>query len=150
MKKKITLLFFAGLLTFCCNAQNIIQISNDGSRNNNQQKEKEYKINGISASSDIGGVDATIIYEDQRTYALFTNYNSFPVTVLYEIGESSGTDAGYYTADGTTGTIVLGESGSNNVSKKIKLDAAINGFGYPINRSNNYSIRGLIVRKLSR
>ena len=88
MKRVLTLLFFAGVLSFCCNAQNIIQISNDGSRNNNnngQQQECPFRINGICSTEDIGGVSFEK-KNDREGYVsydyLATNYNSFPVTVL--------------------------------------------------------------------
>mgnify|MGYP003553263540 CR=1 FL=1 len=95
MKKSLAILIFAGVLTICCNAQNIIQISNDGNRNSNnynQQQDCEFRINGIGATEDIGGVD----FEEKRNSegakdVLATNYNSFTVTVLFKIeyGRSS-------------------------------------------------------------
>ena len=96
--KKITLLFFAGLLSLCCNAQNIIQISNDGNRNNysNKQQECEFRINGICSLEDIGGVDFEEVkgvneYGQVKKDIKATNYNSFAVTVLFKIeyGRSS-------------------------------------------------------------
>lgn len=136
------------MLSFCGNAQNIIQITNNGTGNNgNQQKECEYRINGICSTEDIGGVDVSIIYENNCTWAVFTNYNSFPVTVLYEVGESYGFTGGFYhTADGTTGSIVLQVEGS----RKIKLDCAFNDFRGYFSRAEYYSIKGMIVRKMAR
>lgn len=83
MKKGIFLFLFASLFSFCCNAQNIIQISNDGNRNNNnnQQQECEFKINGICSTEDIGGVD----FEKKNGDYLATNYNPSPVTVLVKV-----------------------------------------------------------------
>lgn len=148
MKKSLSLLIFAGFLSFCCSAQNIIQISNSGTgNNNNQQQECPYRINGICVSEDIGGVDARIIYHDNCTWVLFTNYNNFRVTLLYEIGESYGFSGGlYHTADGTTGSIVLDVEGT----REIKLDQAFNDFRGYFSRAEYYSIKGMIVRKMAR
>ena len=155
MKKIIALILFSGFLSFCCNSQNIVQISNDGNKNSNsnQQKECEYKINGICSTEDIGGVDVEIIKEEVTPapdyykyrfdiYAVFTNYNNSAVTVLYEIGTASEV---YYYKDyppvqsGQTGSIVL-PPGS---SKKIKLQSK------GLESSDQaFFMKGLIVRKL--
>ena len=149
MKKTLTLLFLQVFLSFCSNAQNIIQISNDGNRNynSNQRQECPYRINGICISEDIGGVDTRIVYHDNCTWVVFTNYNNFRVTVLYEIGESYGFSGGlYHTADGTTGSIVLDVEGK----REIKLDMAFNDFRGYFSRAEYYSIKGMIVRKMAR
>ena len=147
MKKTFTFILLIGLIV-CANAQNIIQITNNGSgNNNNQQQDCPYMINGICSTQDIGGVDVTIIYENNCTWALFKNYNDFRVTVLYEVGESYGFSGGlYHTSDGTTGSIVLDVEGT----KKIKLDQAFNDFRGYFSRAEYYSIKGLIVRKMAR
>ena len=95
MKKSFALLVFAVALSFCCNSQNIIQISNDGNRNNNnynQQQDCEFRINGICSTEDIGGVDFEEMHNSEGAKdVLATNYNSFTVTVLFKIeyGRSS-------------------------------------------------------------
>ncbi len=130
-----------------CNAQNIIQVTNNGNPSNVQNPECPYRINGICVSEDIGGVDARIVYHDDCTWVMFTNYNDFRVTVLYEIGESYGFSGGlYHTPDGTTGTIVLDAEGA----RELKLDQAFNDFRGYFSRAEYYSIKGMIVRKMAR
>lgn len=89
MNKGFVFLFFAIALTFCCNSQNIIQISTDGNRNNNnynQQQECPFRINGICSTEDIGGVDFEEKHNNNGAKdVLATNYNSFTVTVLFKI-----------------------------------------------------------------
>lgn len=88
-KKFVLSVILAISLPFCCKAQNIIQISNDGNRNNNnynQQQECPFRINGICSSEDIGGVAFEKKNVGAPNYLRYdyvaTNYNSFPVTVL--------------------------------------------------------------------
>lgn len=92
MKRGLFLLILAGVLSFCSNAQNIIQISSSGTgNNNNQQQECPFRINGICSSEDIGGVNFELKkvgetyngpYIDYKYDYVATNYNPFPVTVL--------------------------------------------------------------------
>ena len=102
-----------------------------------------YRINGICSTEDIGGVDVQFYFNkvddwcDQwnirgNTYALFTNYNTFPVTVLFEITYGSGEN------DIRKGNIVLGIEGS----KQIDLYSRT----YDYTRLCN--VKGIIVRKL--
>lgn len=137
--KKLTLILTLVILSISTQAQNIIQVTNDGSGNNNsQKKECEYKINGICSTEDIGGVDVEITCGDCSSwctvYATFTNYNSFTVTVLYEISNNG--DQGK--ADGSTGSIVIPANGSKQVDW---------GRTYACQKGN-FSVRGIIVRKL--
>ncbi|MBR6929548.1 MAG: hypothetical protein IKH61_04900 [Bacteroidales bacterium] len=72
----VTVLFLTGMITYCY-GQNVnvnITYGNHG----------EYYINGICSDKDIGGVECDLSNDDE--YALFTNYNSFPVTVICVIG----------------------------------------------------------------
>lgn len=148
MKKVFSFFIVVGLFFVCCNAQNIIQITNNGNSSSNGQKQDcPYRINGICVSEDIGGVDARIVYHDNCTWVVFTNYNNFRVTVLYEVGESYGFSHGlYHTTDGTTGTIVLDIEGT----RELKLDQAFNDFRGYFSRADYYSIKGMIVRKMAR
>ena len=111
-----------------------------------------YRINGICSSEDVGGVNVDILYADEVTWAVFTNYNEYPVTILYEIGRAKcgyysnySSSVYFYTNDGTTGNIVLGNSGS----KKVKLDDSHDNYS-TYDNSHCYSIKGLIVRKLTK
>lgn len=89
MNKRLTILIFTCVISFFCNAQNIIQISNnDGNRNNNyQQQECPFRINGICSTEDIGGVSIEETeFKNERGVSWLgygaTNYHPFPVTVL--------------------------------------------------------------------
>lgn len=158
------------LLGFCYNGycQNVnVNINNHDATSRNN--DCPYRINGICSSEDIGGVDARIIYADDCTWAVLTNYNTFPVTVLYEIGNTLDEDEYenppyisnlFFTRNNNTGNIVLNTSNST----KIKLDQTRYAeYFYEdyeatfhetlespyIDCSKFYSIKGMIVRKLS-
>lgn len=125
-----------------------------------------YRINGICSSEDLGGVDVEIVFEDGITWAVFTNYNTFPVSVLYEVSylgydacakyddtseDRIRTEMNFGVGDGVCGNIVLGVSGS----KKLKLaqHSYFSSDGKAtriVDVSCQYSIKGLIVRKLSK
>lgn len=156
--KKTFCVIITLFLVFPCIAQNIIQVTNNDRNNSTTPKECEYRINGICSSEDIGGVDVDITYDeaDHTTYAVFKNYNKCSVSVLYEIGNSDDGEGSkfntdrYRTEDGKTGSMVLVVNGT----KKIKLD--YHKYTYPYadmgclyyDHSNNYSIKGIIVRKV--
>ena len=98
-----------------------------------------YRINGICVSEDIGGVDTEFIidngnksdYGTPLTSLVLTNYNSFPVSVIWKVKYKYNN----YT-DEKSGNAVLGVNGQ----KKIKL----------YNTSTSYwTLEGLIVRKLA-
>lgn len=154
MKKILCIAAFAGMFTlgYCQDVK--VNINNQEATT----KEKcPYRINGICSSEDIGGVDVTFEFIDDCTWLVFTNYNSFPVTVLYEIssrhalsgcnclGWDKGKDHCFYTPDGTTGSLVLGVEGS----KKLKIDHQLDCHGDWINNSAGYNLAGIICRKLS-
>ena len=91
-----------------------------------------YRINGICATEDIGGVDVEFVREDFYACMVLTNYNQFPVNVLWKIDYNNQRSSG---CDGKTGNMVLGVEGQ----KKIRLDG---DYLY-------WSLSGLIVRKLA-
>lgn len=144
---------------------NNINVNISDQNGNTNYQECPYRINGICITEDVGGVDANIIYADNCTWVVFTNYNTFPVTILYEIGSnyknewplSMGTDGNYYgylveyeTKDGKCGSIVCGIEGS----KKVKLHQTYCNHPYEPasgyhDDSQYYSIKGIIARKLS-
>lgn len=135
MKKNLALILLLGMIT-CVNAQNIIQISNNGTNNkNNTEKDCDFKINGICSSEDIGGVSAEV---DGRGIIMeLTNYNQFPVTVLYKVECTRGDRDG----ESRTGSVVLGAAGSDKDEKKIDLrDGTI----------SLWKLEGIIVRKLKK
>ncbi len=92
-----------------------------------------YRINGICATEDIGGVDVKF---SSGVMAL-TNYNNFPVNVLWQIQYRNYGSCACSDLDGAvrTGYLVLGVEGQ----KQIFMDCCKNG----------WSITGLIVRKLA-
>lgn len=91
--KKVTKFFMAALLAGMCSfgyAQDVkVNI------NNNEATIKEdcaYRINGICSSEDIGGVDVEMsnswkdaIGNERGLVLKLTNYNSFPVTVVWAV-----------------------------------------------------------------
>lgn len=148
---------------FLVHSQNVnVLINNQETSTSNETC--PYSINGICISEDVGGVDASIIYADDCTWVVFTNYNTFPVTILYEIGSNyentwpfgpygdgyHGNIVKYEIKDGTCGSVFCGIEGS----KKIKLNQTYCDHPYaPVSgyrdESQHYSIKGMIVRKLS-
>lgn len=104
-----------------------------------------YRINGICATEDIGGVNVDINCEwhwdgsrhEYDCYMVLTNYNSFPVNVLWQI-EYTGDDryCDSYNNNIKTGNVVIGATGE----KKISLDNDCGKW---------WTLKGLIVRKLA-
>ena len=115
------------------NSQNIIQITNNNGNSNNTNTEKDcgFKINGVCSSEDIGGVDAEVFFKG-GFYLKLTNYNQFPVTVLFEANYNHGDDY-------KTGTVVLSAYGTTNSEKIVKLHDG---------RLSIWTLEGIIVRKL--
>ena len=139
MKKIYLIILLLGIVE-CLNAQNIIQITqNDGSNNTTKTHENcGFKINGICSCEDIGGVDAEMFF-NAGFYLKLTNYNQFPVTVLWKAEYNRGDDY-------KTGTTVIGaastnkaSSGTNNSEKIVKLHDG---------RLGRWSLVGIITRKL--
>lgn len=112
MRYKIVLLFLL-VATFCISSQNIIIQNNVNTNGNAPQKECGYKINGICSSEDIGGVDAEVFFSGGFRLRL-TNYNQFPVTVVWEAEYNHGDRY-------KTGTCVLGAYGTENAVKVVTL-----------------------------
>lgn len=110
--RKILVALFA-LTSFMCVAQNIVIQNNVNTNGNAPQKECGYKINGICSSEDIGGVDAEVFFSGGFRLRL-TNYNQFPVTVVWEAEYNHGDRY-------KTGTCVLGAYGTDNSVKVVTL-----------------------------
>ena len=156
MKKLFLLFFIAGLYVSVYGQNKVnnvnININNqDGSITN---KECPYQINGICITEDIGGVTATIVYENDCTWAIFTNYNGFAVNVLYEIKSNYSHEQSevnhYLVQNGTISNIVLGVK----ATKKVKLNQTYNNHPFKAyqgfkDKSGYYSIKAMIVKKLS-
>lgn len=99
MKKMILIavMLFVGMITFCYGQNVNVSINNE---NYSSTKDCEFKINGICSSEDIGGVEIQGITRCNNSirefghvddYAIFTNYNGFPVTVLFKYGSNART-----------------------------------------------------------
>lgn len=91
-----------------------------------------YRINGICATEDIGGVDtkffnACPMCSSYRPELSLQNYNTFPVTVLWSV-ERGGIEK--------TGVTILGVEAEKTIS-------------LPRGNPREYSLKGLIVRKLA-
>lgn len=133
--KKVTKFFMAALLLGLCS----LGYSQDVKVNINNQDattkdDCPYRISGICATEDIGGVDVDLSHSSMMG---LTNYNSFPVNVLWQIeytGNYSYCD-NYYNRI-KTGNVVIGATGV----KVIQLDSDCR---------NAWSLKGLIVRKLA-
>lgn len=156
--KKLFLLFPLISISIFAYSQDVkVNINNQEAFMN---EECAYRINGICSSEDIGGVNVDILFADEVTWAVFTNYNEYPVTILYEISRSDNCGKypsdyyndrpiSFYTTNGTTGNIVLGMNGS----KKVKIDQSTYIFSenkHVNDNSHCYSMKGLIVRKLTK
>lgn len=148
MKKLLCIAAFAGMFGFGYCQDVRVNINNQEATT---KEDCAFRINGICSSEDIGGVDVSFEFIEDCTWAVFTNYNSFPVTVLYKIrnsGEHRGCNCPqdcYSTPHGSTGTIVLGVEGS----KKVKLDQNHSCYGYYYDNTDAYGVDGIISRKLS-
>lgn len=136
--KKLLVLFALVCISFLGYSQDVkVNINNqDGTA----KDDCPYRINGICATEDIGGVDVEFEFISEETYPyhsdyfiVLTNYNNFPVNVLWQIEYNDKESS----ANGTikTGNVVIGIEGQ----KKIKLPYYYNG----------WSVKGLIVRKLA-
>ena len=112
--KKVTKFFMASLLLCLCS----LGYSQDVKVNINNQDatikdDCPYRINGICATEDIGGVNVDFIEEGDSWpfisyYIVLTNYNGFPVNVLWQI-EYTGDykDCDYYNNNIKTGNVVI-------------------------------------------
>ena len=136
MKKllMVAVMLFAGLFTYCYGQDVNVNINNqDYSASNG-----EFKINGISSSEDIGGVDVQFVkvgnYKYDNIEVIFENYNTFPVTVLCKASYKFSTSS---TAEKLEKTynIVLGTRG-----KKV-VDVGTGDI-------STCSVEGMIVRKV--
>lgn len=129
MKKvfMVVVMLFVGMFTYC-NAQDVkVNINNHDASSNTS----EFKINGISSSEDIGGVDVQFIDKNnhQQVSVVLTNYNSFAVTVLFKV-----TGCGFIFEK--TMNVVIEARGTKQVDIAEGL-------------AKNYSLAGIIVRKIA-
>lgn len=124
MKK--TLMIFLALATITvANAQTVVVQNNNGEKVTRTTTGNGFYINGISSSQDIGGVGTEVIKKDVLDrYVKFKNYNSSPVTVLYEVTYRNGNER-----TKKTGSIVLKASDektvyvdSRNVNSRIDIE----------------------------
>ena len=137
--KKVSKLFVTALLLSLCffgYCQDVkVNI------NNQEQTGKDdcpYRINGICSTEDIGGVDVELITDELNRPAIkLTNYNEFPVTVLWSI-ESKHSGYGTSGCIDKVGTTVVGVNGTKTIN-----------IGYSSCYIREYSLNGLIVRKLA-
>ncbi len=140
MKKVYALILLLGI-TVSINAQNIVQITQNNGNNSSTKTHEHcggFKINGICSCEDIGGVDAEVFFR-AGFYLKLTNYNQFPVTVLWRAEYNGGDDC-------RTGTTVLRAfdtnktaSGTNNSEKIVELHDG---------RLGRWTLGGIITRKL--
>lgn len=122
-------------LLFALVGMNVLAYSQDVKVNINNQDatvkdDCPYRINGICATEDIGGVEAEFTGAGSGPWLQLTNYNNFPVNVLWKIDYTGNSNC-----EGKTGNTVLGVEGQ----KKIRLSC----------HHEDWSLSGLIVRKLA-
>lgn len=143
--KKIFLLFaFVGI--------SVLGYSQDVKVNINNQDgmaidDCPYRINGICATEDIGGVDIEIFYDDAShlNKCKLTNYNSFPVSILWALEYND--IKSLLNGEKKTSTTVLGVEGVKEIS--LQTSKYISGEGTNYYSITNWSVIGLIVRKLA-
>lgn len=131
--KKLFIAALFGIFVTCCYGQDVkVNI------NNNDVTTKDdcaFRINGICSSEDIGGVDLEFVTETlqycSNIYANLTNYNSFPVSVIFKVKELCNT-----CYKEKTFTVVLGVNGI----KRVTLFECY---------QHDVSLEGMIVRKLA-
>lgn len=144
MKRIYALILIVGMIS-CAKAQNIIQITNNGSSNTSYQKECEFKINGICSTEDIGGVslekisrvadDPNYAFSNGTTTAYLKNYNNFTVTVLMQLLFDSSRKGGDAYVEEVYQVVI-----PSNETKKVELKHC--------NCVSCYSLQGMIVRRL--
>ena len=138
MKKLLCIAAFAGLFGFGYCQDVKVNINNQEATT---KEDCPYRINGICSTEDIGGVDVqfsfkvTDEYGHGDTKAVFTNYNNFPVTVLYQIHYRLVKD----NAQDHIGSIVLGVESSKEIVITNGRDCSM-----------EYIVTGIIVRKLQK
>ncbi len=141
MRKIFVILFLYGIMT-CATAQNIIQITNNGSQNTTT--DCGFKINGICSSEDIGGVSLEDIsrqdlgggpFSNGITRAYLKNYNNFTVTVLIQLAFDSYSQGGSTYVEEVYQVVI-----PSNETKSVQLNHC--------NCPGCYSLQGMIVRRL--
>lgn len=143
--KKLLIAALFGIFVTCCYGQDVkVNINNNDAT---ATDDCAYRINGICSSEDIGGVDLEFVQERRSdcvevysnrnsshhdAYANLTNYNSFPVTVIFKVKD-------IYVQNGTekTFTVVLGVDGV----KKVPI--------FERRMASEVTLEGMIVRKLA-
>ncbi len=143
MKKILLALTVIMFTCMCANAQNIIQITQNGN-GGNSSNDCGFKINGICSSEDIGGVSleglSRHVYDSGPwangiTNAELKNYNNFTVTVLIKFLFDSYSQGGA-TYEEEVYQVVI----PSNETKKVQLKRG--------NCPSCYSLQGMIVRRL--
>ena len=141
MKKVFIILFLCGIWTHA-NAQNIIQITNNGSQSTTT--DCGFKINGVCSSEDIGGVSLEGIeredlgggpFSNGITRAYLKNYNNFTVTVLIQLAFDSYRQGGSTYVEEVYQVVI-----PSNETKSVQLNHC--------NCPGCYSLQGMIVRGL--
>lgn len=128
-------------LSVSMNAQNIVQITQNNGSNNTTKNHDHcggFKINGICSCEDIGGVDAEVFF-NAGFYLRLTNYNQFPVTVLWKADYNRGDDD-------KTGTTVVGAFITNKAASDKKYSEKI--VKLHDGRLGRWTLDGIITRRL--
>ena len=105
--KKIVLIF-ATIICFGlnCFGQNVVIQTNEVNKSKTND-DCAYRINGICTTEDLGGVEVSNgEYMGDMCHLIFENYNSFIVSVIFEITVTSYVHPNYV-EEKQTGTIVL-------------------------------------------
>lgn len=143
MKRIVGIFVFTVFLTLVSQAQNILQITNNGN-NDNPQTDCGFKINGICSSEDIGGVSLEGISRQALddgpfsmgiTRAYLKNYNNFTVTVLMQLVFDSSNYGGDLYVEEVYQVVIPSDE-----TKSVQLNHC--------NCPGCYSLQGMIVRGL--
>lgn len=108
--------------------------------NNSGYNDCPYRINGICASEDIGGVEINFTAKNFCHYLDLDNYNSFTVTVLWQLEYYNKA----YEKDGRTtktGSCVISANSNHRI---LICDGCYSNY------IGCWSLKGLIVRKLAK
>lgn len=135
MKKYILLIAFVSIVISGCYSQDVkVNINN---KDATMEDNCPYRINGICATEDIGGVNVDIYFDKQEygNVALFVNYNNFPVSVLWQLT---------YMHNGSSRNDEV-KTGSMVLDVRDKKVVYISNINY---EASHWSVTGLIVRKL--
>lgn len=129
MKKLFVLFAVIGICTLAYSQDVKVTINNQDAT---AKDDCPYRINGICATEDIGGVDVDILADSFSCGKIrLTNYNNFAVTVLFMFNQAQGYNYDDYYNQ--TASVVIRANGTKDYSYT----------------GNKPHLKGIIVRKIA-